>query len=229
MGYWKSATVAVSLTRQQFTPQASGSEPGTEVGLSEQAQDPRLRSLLRMAREVTARRDLEEVLAERLRFACENVGFLYAVNHGVPQAVIDRGFAASQRFHALPLEEKLRLRLNQNNIGFHSYTEPMLCSDGNELVRDILVAVLAALAKAERVKISERTRAGLDRVRREGSRVGGQPSRPKRGSDLIPQFLQRRAATERTLPRTRADPHPVLSDRFQRHDAGRHQSDNRVR
>jgi isopenicillin N synthase-like dioxygenase len=58
------------------------------------------------------------VLAERLRHACENVGFLYAVNHGVPQAVIDRGFAASRRFHALPLEEKLRLSLNENNIGY---------------------------------------------------------------------------------------------------------------
>jgi isopenicillin N synthase-like dioxygenase len=59
-----------------------------------------------------------ETLAERLRHACENVGFLYAVNHGVPQAVIDRGFAASRRFHALPLEEKLRLSLNENNIGY---------------------------------------------------------------------------------------------------------------
>ena len=28
------------------------------------------------------------------------------------------GFAASRRFHALPLEEKLRLRLNENNIGY---------------------------------------------------------------------------------------------------------------
>jgi isopenicillin N synthase-like dioxygenase len=57
-------------------------------------------------------------LAEALRHACENVGFLYATNHGVPQAVIDRGFAASRRFHALPLDEKLKLRLNQNNIGY---------------------------------------------------------------------------------------------------------------
>lgn len=34
--------------------------------MSEQTQDPRLRSLLRMAREVTARRDLEEVLAQAM-------------------------------------------------------------------------------------------------------------------------------------------------------------------
>ena len=31
---------------------------------------------------------------------------------------IDRAFAASRRFHALPLEEKLKLRLNENNIGY---------------------------------------------------------------------------------------------------------------
>jgi isopenicillin N synthase-like dioxygenase len=57
-------------------------------------------------------------LAHDVRHACENVGFFYALNHGVPQDTIDRGFAASRRFHALPLEEKLNLRLNQNNIGY---------------------------------------------------------------------------------------------------------------
>ena len=57
-------------------------------------------------------------LAAALRHACETVGFFYALNHGVKQAIIDRGFAASRRFHALPLEEKLSLRLNENNIGY---------------------------------------------------------------------------------------------------------------
>ena len=37
-----------------------------------------------------------ERLAEQVRYACENIGFLYALNHGVPQEVIDRGFAASR-------------------------------------------------------------------------------------------------------------------------------------
>jgi isopenicillin N synthase-like dioxygenase len=57
-------------------------------------------------------------LAEKLCYACENIGFFYMLNHGAPQEVIDRGFAASQRFHELPLEEKLKLRLNENNIGY---------------------------------------------------------------------------------------------------------------
>ena len=57
-------------------------------------------------------------LAGEMRRACENVGFFYALNHGVPEAMIDRAFAASRRFHALPIEEKLKLRLNDNNIGY---------------------------------------------------------------------------------------------------------------
>ena len=57
-------------------------------------------------------------LAPVIRDACENVGFFYAAGHGVPDELIDRAFAASRRFHALPLEEKLKLRLNENNIGY---------------------------------------------------------------------------------------------------------------
>jgi len=50
--------------------------------------------------------------------ACENVGFFYAFNHGVPEVLIDRAVAAARRFHALPLAEKLALKLNENNIGY---------------------------------------------------------------------------------------------------------------
>jgi isopenicillin N synthase-like dioxygenase len=57
-------------------------------------------------------------LAPQVRDACENVGFFYAAGHGVPDEVIDQGLAASRRFHALPLDEKLALRLNENNIGY---------------------------------------------------------------------------------------------------------------
>ncbi len=57
-------------------------------------------------------------VARTVRHACEHVGFFYAAGHGVDEAVIESAFAASRRFHALPLEEKLKLRLNQNNIGY---------------------------------------------------------------------------------------------------------------
>ncbi|HEY6431219.1 MAG TPA: 2-oxoglutarate and iron-dependent oxygenase domain-containing protein [Acetobacteraceae bacterium] len=59
-----------------------------------------------------------EHLAAQVKRACEEVGFFYALNHGVSDAIVARAFAASRRFHALPLEQKLKLRLNANNIGY---------------------------------------------------------------------------------------------------------------
>ena len=56
--------------------------------------------------------------ARVVRDACEHVGFFYAAGHGVPEALIERTFAAARAFHALPLAEKLTLRLNDNNIGY---------------------------------------------------------------------------------------------------------------
>jgi isopenicillin N synthase-like dioxygenase len=59
-----------------------------------------------------------ERLAEKVAHACENIGFFYALNHGVPDHLIDRAFGASRRFFALPIEQKLALKLNENNIGY---------------------------------------------------------------------------------------------------------------
>src|ERR1700746_129203 len=60
---------------------------------------------------------LEGVAAE-VAHACENIGFFYALNHRGPDWFIDRAFAASRRFHNMPLEQKLALKLNENNIGY---------------------------------------------------------------------------------------------------------------
>src|SRR6266446_4985721 len=62
-------------------------------------------------------------------------------------------------------------RLASYGVSFHSYTEPHLATD-SEMVRDILLALLASLAKVEAQKISERTRAGLARARAQGKRLG---------------------------------------------------------
>ena len=65
-------------------------------------------------------------------------------------------------------------RLSSHGISFHSFTEEHLSTD-NELVRNVLLAVLASLAKLERQKISERTKAGLRRARARGKRLGRAP------------------------------------------------------
>lgn len=46
-------------------------------------------------------------VAKAIREACEQVGFLYLANHGVPQAKIDAVFAAARRFFALPEARKM--------------------------------------------------------------------------------------------------------------------------
>jgi isopenicillin N synthase-like dioxygenase len=66
-----------------------------------------------------------ERVAAQVREASERVGFFYVKGHGVPAAVVDDAFAASREFHALPLEDKLALKLNQNNIGYLPVNESM--------------------------------------------------------------------------------------------------------
>src|SRR6266508_1334450 len=53
-----------------------------------------------------------ERAAQQLRCAFENVGFYYLAGHGVPQALIDTAYAEAARFHALPLEKKLALKVD---------------------------------------------------------------------------------------------------------------------
>jgi DNA invertase Pin-like site-specific DNA recombinase len=79
-------------------------------------------------------------------------------------------------------------RLNSYGVSFHSYTEPHLATD-NELVRNILLALLASLAKVEAQKISGRTKAGMARVKAKGIRIG----RPKLGAELRQQIATRAA------------------------------------
>ena len=59
-----------------------------------------------------------EAAAAQLRYALENIGFYYLTGHGVPQPLLDRIFAETRRFHALPLDDKLKIKLNRSNNGY---------------------------------------------------------------------------------------------------------------
>lgn len=61
-------------------------------------------------------------------------------------------------------------RLSTYGVGFRSFSEAYLDSTG--LWRDAIIAILATIAKQERLRISERTRAGLARARSEGKTLG---------------------------------------------------------
>jgi DNA invertase Pin-like site-specific DNA recombinase len=61
-------------------------------------------------------------------------------------------------------------RLTGYGVAWRSFTEQYLDSTG--IFREAVIGILAAIAKQERVRLAERTRAGLERVRREGKQLG---------------------------------------------------------
>jgi DNA invertase Pin-like site-specific DNA recombinase len=61
-------------------------------------------------------------------------------------------------------------RLTKYDVGFKSFTEEYLDSCG--MFRDAVISILATIAKQERQRISERTKAGMERARANGSRLG---------------------------------------------------------
>lgn len=71
----------------------------------------------------------EERFVAQLKDACQNVGFFYISGHGVDQEIVDACFAASREFHALPLEAKLQLRQDENNIGYMGMSQSFIKSE----------------------------------------------------------------------------------------------------
>ncbi|MEQ8923390.1 MAG: 2-oxoglutarate and iron-dependent oxygenase domain-containing protein [Marinovum algicola] len=59
-----------------------------------------------------------EKVARDVAAACTSSGFLYVVNHGVSKETVDGIFQANKDFHALPLEKKLELQINQFYRGY---------------------------------------------------------------------------------------------------------------
>jgi DNA invertase Pin-like site-specific DNA recombinase len=57
------------------------------------------------------------------------------------------------------------------NIGWRSYTQPFL-DTGNQMTNGIVLSVLSAVAQQERITLSERTKAGLQRAKRAGRKLG---------------------------------------------------------
>ena len=65
-------------------------------------------------------------------------------------------------------------RLTSYGVNYRSFTEQYLDSTG--IFKEAVIGILAAVAKQERVRLSERTLAGLQRAKAQG-RVGGRPAK----------------------------------------------------
>jgi DNA invertase Pin-like site-specific DNA recombinase len=63
-------------------------------------------------------------------------------------------------------------QLDDYGILYKSFTEQYLDSTG--IFKDVIISILATLAKQEQIRLSERVRAGLEKAKSKG-RLGGRP------------------------------------------------------
>ena len=77
--------------------------------------------------------------------------------------------------------QKLK-ELENLGVNWESYNEPYFRSVGE--FKDVVVSIISTIAKIEREKISERTKAGLRRIRAQGKKLG----RPKGKKDKKKRF-----------------------------------------
>ena len=85
-------------------------------------------------------------------------------------------------------------RLTSYGVGYRSFTEQFFDSCG--VFRDAIIAVMATLAKQERIKRSERTKAGLSIARNRGKRLG-RPRKAQHSGQI--QMMRSAGASYRTI------------------------------
>jgi len=93
-------------------------------------------------------------------------------------------FYALDRFSRAGTRETIRYlqMLDDYGVSYKSYTEQYIDSSG--IFKDVIIALLSTLAKQERVRLSERVKAGLEKSRQQG-RIGGRPSLDESTVDKI--------------------------------------------
>jgi isopenicillin N synthase-like dioxygenase len=57
-------------------------------------------------------------VAGQVHWACTEIGFFFIVNHGMDAGIVERTFDASRQFFALPMAEKLKVRMNRHQCGY---------------------------------------------------------------------------------------------------------------
>ena len=76
-------------------------------------------------------------------------------------------------------------QLDDYGILYKSYSEQYLDSSG--IFKDVIISILATLAKQEQIRLSERVKAGLNKAKSKG-RIGGRPRIPQEVIDRIQEL-----------------------------------------
>ncbi len=92
-------------------------------------------------------------------------------------------------------------RLTSYQVGYKSFTEPYLDSCGT--FKDVVISLLATMAKQERLRMGERVRAGIAQARRAGKQIGRPPLRVLTAEEItkLRKERNRTQAPFRTLAR----------------------------
>lgn len=87
-------------------------------------------------------------------------------------------------------------QLKDSKTGLISVTEPWLDTREDNPVSELILAIMSWFSSEERRKISERTRAGIERRRAEGTYKGGRPrgSKDKKPRKRRGYYLKKRVA-----------------------------------
>jgi DNA invertase Pin-like site-specific DNA recombinase len=98
-------------------------------------------------------------------------------------------FWALDRFSREGVTETLNhlQRLSSAGVQFKSYTEQYLDSTG--IFKEAIIGIIAAIAKQERVRLGERTKAGLAKTIAKGTKLG----RPTVDAEVIEQIKRLKA------------------------------------
>ncbi|KAG1140479.1 hypothetical protein G6F37_006673 [Rhizopus arrhizus] len=59
-----------------------------------------------------------EKVAQDVADACKSIGFFYMINHDIPQNDIEKAFALSKEYFDLPIEEKRKDLIHEDNHGY---------------------------------------------------------------------------------------------------------------
>jgi len=110
--------------------------------------------------------------------------------------------------------QKLR-ELENLGIRWKSFQEPYLDSGGD--FRDIVISVISTIAKIEREKISERTKAGIARAKAAGKKMGRRSRMTQRKIDQAWEEYDREGSINRAakvLPHSYGTVHFIISHRI---------------
>jgi DNA invertase Pin-like site-specific DNA recombinase len=145
----------------------------TRVSTSKQESDNQLAQLREFARVMEWRVDTETIYVDKLTGRNSDRPEFQRMFQDASQRKFDVLLFWSldrlSREGALETLQHLN-RLTGYGVQWRSLTEQYLDSTG--IFREAVISILAVVAKQERVRLSERTRAGLERARREGKVLG---------------------------------------------------------